>query len=146
MERKNKKMATTAQKKEPVTVFRYYNCNPHHIRTDDCVIRAIAAGTGETWEKVLKDLTNYMLKSGHMIHTPELYGVYLQDNGWVKQKQPTKSDGTKMRVGEFVKKFKGCAVVHAGRGHVTYVAEGKVYDIWDTSNEVVGSYWTYQGE
>ena len=145
MEKKIKK-ATTTQKKTEVKVFRYYNCNPHHKRTDDCVIRAIAAGTGDTWEKVLKDLTSYMLKEGDMINTPELYGKYLKDNGWVKQKQPIKSDGKKMRIGEFVKKFKGCAIVHAGCGHVTYVAEGSVWDIWDTSNEIVGNYWTYKGE
>ncbi len=144
MEKKPKKII--AQKKEAGAVFRYYNCNPHHKRTDDCVIRAIASGTGDSWEKVLKDLTEYMLKEGDMINTPELYGKYLKDNGWVKQKQPVKPDGKKIRVGEFVKKFKGCAVVHAGNGHVTYVAEGKVYDIWDTSNEIVGSYWTYKGE
>ena len=145
MEKKIKK-TTMTQKKGVQSVFRYYNCNPYHKRTDDCVIRAIAAGTGESWEKVLKDLTNYMLKDGHMLNTPELYGKYLQDNGWVKQKQPIKPDGKKVRISEFVKKFKGCAVVHAGSGHVTYVAEGNVWDIWDTSNEIVGSYWTYKGE
>ncbi len=145
MEKKITK-TTMTQKKETQRVFRYYNCNPHHKRTDDCVIRAIAAGTGESWEKILKDLTDYMLKDGNMLNTPELYGKYLQDNGWVKQKQPMQSDGKKVRIGEFVKKFKGCAVVHAGNGHVTYVAEGNVYDIWDTSNEIVGNYWTYKGE
>lgn len=128
------------------TKFRYYNCNPHHKRTDDCVIRAIAAGTGEDWCKILKDLTEYTLKYGYMLHTPELYGKYLADNGWEKQKQPLTKDGKKMHIDEFLKTFKGCAVVHAGCGHVTYVSEGKVYDIWDTSNEIVGNYWTYKGD
>lgn len=145
MEKKITK-TTMTQKKEVRSVFRYYNCNPHHKRTDDCVIRAIAAGTGDSWEKVLKDLTDYMLKDGHMLNTPELYGKYLTEHGWVKQKQPVQSDGRKMRIGEFVNKFKGCAIVHAGCGHVTYVAEGNVYDIWDTSNQIIGNYWTYKGE
>jgi hypothetical protein len=128
------------------SAFRYYNCNPHSKITDDCVIRAIAAGTGEPWQKILKDLTSYMIKYGYMLNTPELYGKYLQDNGWVKQKQPIHHNGSKMRIGEFVKQFKGCAIVHAGCGHVTYIAEGNVYDIWDTSNEIIGNYWTYKGE
>ena len=125
--------------------FRYYNCNPHHRRTDDCVIRAIAAGTGDSWQTTLNNLTEYMLKYGYMISTPELYGKYLEEHGWKKQKQPLKPDGKKMRICDFIKKFKDCAVVHAGNGHVTYVAEGNVYDIWDTSNEIVGNYWTYEG-
>lgn len=139
MEKKNNN--ATIQK-----VFRYYNCNPHHKHTDDCVIRAISAGTGDSWEKVLKDLTDYTIKYGYMLNTPELYGKYLNDNGWVKQKQPVKSNGTKVRIKEFLKKFKGCAIVHSGSGHITYVAEGNVYDIWDTSEQIVGNYWTYQGE
>ena len=140
----NKKVSKSTQLN--VTPFRYYNCNPHNQRTDDCVIRAIAAGTGDSWSKVLQDLTTYMLNDGHMLNTPELYGKYLKDHGWVKQKQPVKSNGQKMRVYEFLKKFKGYAIAHAGTGHVTYLAEGNVYDIWDTSNEIVGNYWTYKGD
>lgn len=143
---KQTKKATMEQKMAISKVFRYYNCNPHNRRTADCVIRAIAAGTGESWDKIAKDLMEYMLRDGHMLNTPELYGKYLADRGWVKQKQPLKGNGGKMRIGEFVEKFNDCAIVHAGSGHITYVAEGKVWDIWDTSNEVVGNYWTYKGE
>ena len=135
----------TPKEKELSSCFRYYNCNPHHRRTDDCVIRAIAAGTGDSWQKTLNNLTKYMLEEGYMLSTPELYGKYLEDNGWKKQKQPKQKDGKKLRIKDFVKNFKGCAVVHAGNGHVTYVAEGNVYDIWDTSNEIVGNYWIYEG-
>ena len=128
-----------------VGTFRYYNCNPHHKSTCDCVIRAISAGEGETWEKVLRDLTEYMIKYGDMINTPELYGKYLKDHGWIKQKQPVGKDGKKVRFKEFVKKFDGCAIAHCGVGHITYVADNYVWDIWDTSDEIVGTYWTYGG-
>ena len=110
----------TPKEKGLSSCFRYYNCNPHHRRTDDCVIRAIAAGTGDSWQKTLKNLTKYMLDEGYMLSTPELYGKYLEDNGWKKQKQPKQKDGKKVRIKDFVKNFKGCAVVHAGNGHVTY--------------------------
>lgn len=136
----NKKVAKTS------TVFRYYNCNPHHKRTHDCVIRAISAGTGDSWEKILKDLVEYMLKDGNMLNTPELYGKYLKKRGWVKQKQPVKPGGGKMRIREFLQTFKDGAIVHAGQGHVTYVSEGNVYDLWDVSDEIVGNYWTYEGD
>lgn len=133
-----------ATKKQPVeNVFRYYNCNPHHKTTCDCVIRAIAAGTGETWENTLKNLTRYMLQNGNMLNTPELYGQYLKDDGWVKQKQPVKANGQKMTIKEFLQTFDDCAIIHAGKGHVSYVADGKLYDIWDCSDEIIGNYWTY---
>ncbi len=126
------------------TKFRYYNCNPHHKRTDDCVIRAIAAATGDSWEETLRELTEYMLKTGYMISTPELYGKYLKDKGWKKQKQPVHKDGTKVLIKEFLDTFDGSAVAHAGKGHVTYLSEGNLYDIWNCENEVLGSYWTYE--
>lgn len=125
--------------------YRYYNCNPHHRRTDDCVIRAIAAGDGRPWDEVLTDLYKLMLKEGYMIGTPELYGKYLKDNGWVKQKQPTTKDGKKVRIKDFLKTFDGCAIAHAGNRHVTYLSEGYVYDIWDCSDQIIGSYWVYKG-
>ena len=122
--------------------FRYYNNNPHHKRTEDCVIRAIAAGTGNTWEETLRHLTEYMIKTGDMINTPELYGEYLKSIGWVKQKQPIYPDKKKMRLGDFARHFQGKAVVNVGRTHVSYVTEGKIWDIWNCENEIVGAYWT----
>lgn len=132
--------------KEVVSKFRYYNCNPHHKHTDDCVIRAISAATGDSWEKVLKDLTHYTIKYGYMINTPELYGKYLKDTGWVKQKQPVKSNGKKIHINEFLEQFTDGAIAHAGCGHVTYLMEGMVYDIWNCENEIIGNYWVYKGD
>ena len=123
------------------SLFRYYNCNPHHVHTDDCVIRAITAGTGCSWEEVVSSLSKYMIKYGYMMNTPETYGLYLKDNGWVQQKKPIKGKGGDMTVGEFAKKFKGHAIVHVDDNHVTYIADGKIWDLWDPSDHIIGEYW-----
>lgn len=128
------------------SAFRYYNCNPYSVHTDDCVIRAITAGIGCSWEEVVSDLSQYMLKYGYMMNTPETYGVYLKDNGWVHHKAPTKRKGVSMTVGEFVKKFQGHAIVHVDNNHVTYIADGKIWDLWDPSEHIVGEYWVPQNE
>jgi hypothetical protein len=141
----NKKMNNTMKNLE-VTTFRYYNCNPHHKHTDDCVIRAIATGTQKSWQEVLRDLTEYSINTGFIYNTPELYSQYLSDLGWVKQKQPKQTNGKMVRVKDFIKNFKGYAIIHAGKGHVSFVSDGKVYDIWNCEDEVVGSYWIQKGE
>lgn len=105
-------------------VFRYYNCNPYHQRTADCVIRAIAAGTGYKWEKVVRDLTEYMLNDGNMMNTQELYSRYLKDNGWVQHKQPKTKGGKNVKFKDFVKTFRGKAISNCGDSHVTYVSGG----------------------
>ena len=123
------------------SLFRYYNCNPYCVHTDDCVIRAITAGTGKSWEEVVLDLSQYMLKYGYMMNTPETYGVYLKDNGWVHHKAPAKKNGVSMTIGEFAKKFNGHAIAHVDDNHVTYLADGKIWDLWDPSDHVIGEYW-----
>ena len=80
---------------------------------------------------------------GDMLNTPELYGRYLEDKGWTKNKQPHMVNGKKVRISAFLDTFTGRAVAHAGSGHLTYIDEGSVWDIWDCSNEVLGTYWTY---
>lgn len=127
-------------------IYHYYNCNPHRKITDDCVIRAICSSTGESWEKTLRDLTEYCIKVGYMLNTPQCYGKYLEERGYVKQKQPVHKDGKKMRFREFVQIFDGHAIAHCGCGHITYVADNATWDIWDVSDEVVGNYWVHKAE
>lgn len=128
------------------SLFRYYNCNPHKVHTDDCVIRAITAGMGKSWKEVVSDLAKCMLEHGYMMNTPEVYGMYLQEHGWIHQKTPKKRGGADMTIGEFVKKFSGHAIAHVDNNHVTYIADGKVWDLWDPSEHIIGEYWVPQSE
>lgn len=130
-------------KKKPDGIrYHYYNCNPHRRLTDDCVIRAISAITGDSWEDVLKALVDTSIETGYFINTPECYGVYLESLGYIKRKQPTTSDGKKVKFKDFVVNYDGHAFCHCGKGHVTYVADNSAWDIWDVSDEIVGVYWS----
>ena len=110
--------------------------------TDDCVIRAIAVATNQSWDDTLIGLTKCAIKHKYMINCPQLYGKYLEELGFKKQKQPRKSDNKRYRANEFVKKFKGTAVANLGQLHVACIKDGQVWDVWDSSKEVVGNYWT----
>ena len=126
--------------------YHYYNCNPHQKFTDDCVIRAICSSTGESWDDTIRELTEYSIRTGYMLNTPECYSKYLEDRGYVKQKQPVYKDGKKVRFKEFAKVFDGHAIAHCGKNHITYVADNSTWDIWDVSNEIVGNYWVHKAE
>lgn len=127
-------------------VYHYYNCNPKMRFTDDCVVRAICSSTGMEWDETMRELAENAIKTGYMLNTPENYGQYLEERGYVKQKQPLYKDGRKVRFKEFVKIFDGHAVCHCGKGHVTYVADNAVWDIWDVSDQIVGNYWVHEEE
>ena len=113
---------------------------PHKLRS------AISSSTGDSWDDTIKELTEYAIKTGYMLNTPECYSKYLADKGYVKQKQPVHKDGKKVRFKEFVKMFDGHAIAHCGRGHVTYVADNSAWDIWDVSDEIVGNYFVHKAE
>lgn len=126
--------------------YHYYNCNPQHRLTDDCVIRAICSSTGDSWEDTMRALVEWSIKTGYMLNTPECYGKYLGSIGYVKQKQPTHNDSSKMRFKEFCQKYNGHAICHCGKSHVPYVADNSVWDIWNTEDEIVGVYWEHSAE
>ena len=127
-------------------IYHYYNCNPKCRHTDDCVIRAICSSTGVGWNETMRRLAEHAIKTGYMINTPENYGTYLEERGYVRQNYPTHKDGTRMRFKEFAQLFDGHAVCLCGENHVTYVADNAIWDIWDVSNETVGDYWVYKTE
>lgn len=126
--------------------YHYYNCNPQHRLTDDCVIRAICSSTGDSWEDTKRALAEWSIKTGYMLTTYECYRKYIESIGYVKQKQPTHNDGSKMLFKEFCQKYDGHAICHCGKGHITYVADNSVWDIWNTENENVGVYWVHSAE
>ena len=123
------------------TSFMYFNCNPKAKHTTDCVIRAISTATNKQWTDVFKELSEYTAKYGYMFNDTKNYGKYLKDFGWEKQPQPKKMNGKKMTVKEFLHDFNGTAIIHVGRGHVSCVSDGFVWDIWNCENEIIGNYW-----
>lgn len=122
--------------------WRYVNSNPKRKITDDCVIRALCLAMSKPWEQVLRDLTEYSVKYGEIMFVANIYGRYLEDNGWIKHPQPTHPDGTKVKISEFLDNFKGVAVANAGREHVTLLLGGYVWDLGDCSDRIIGNYWT----
>lgn len=127
-------------------VYHYYNINPHHRLTDDCVVRAIGAALGQSWEQTIRDLTEYSIRYGHMVNTESNYAKYLKDKGWIRQKQPVYTNGRKMKFKNFVQKFDGHAVANCGENHVTLCADNCTWDIWDPSEEIVGDFWVHESE
>lgn len=143
--RKNENNSTRKSKRDQAP-YHYYNCNPRLRFTDDCVVRSICTLMGEPWDKIMIELAEHAIETGYMLNTPENYGDYLEKHGYLRQHQPVHRDGTKMKFKEFVAKFDGHAVVHCGKGHVTYVADNAAWDVWDVSNEIVGVFWCEKSE
>lgn len=132
------------EEKYPDTeTFKYYNANPKNRKGGDCVVRAITTVLNQSWEQTVRELTEVGIKKGFVLNDKHTYDKYLQEKGFIKMKQPIKKDGTKYRGNEFCKEFaKGKMIVaNMGTHHIVAIINGKVNDIWDSSDGVVGNYW-----
>ena len=125
--------------------FHFHNENPKNNRAADCVFRAIATATGQTWDETFKGLCEVALEKKLAPNETKCYEEYLKRLGWVKQKQPRKSDNTKFRGREFAPKQPRNVICKVGAHHLSCIIGGRFYDIWDCSEDTIGNYWTKQG-
>lgn len=145
----------TRKEKYPNTsTFTFYNANPKNKYTDDCIVRALCTAMEKPYEDVLRDLCELSIKTGKFLD----YDKYLQLNGWTKFSQPRKRDNTKYTGKEFCKKVQNVItrdevisfshlyncnniIANIGGHHIVAIINGKVQDIWDSTDGSIGNMW-----
>lgn len=132
------------QEKYPNTdTFTYYNANPKNRITCDCMFRAISAATGLAWEECVKLYYSTVIESYYA--DEKALDKLLQKLGWEKHKQPRKPDNTKYTGTEFCRQIAETDVnyiANIGSNHTVAIIDGKVHDIWDSTDGCIGNYWT----
>ncbi len=130
--------------------YKYINVNKKDISsTGDCVVRAIANATNQSWETVMKALCDIAIKKGRMPNDYIVFEQYLKDMGWVKLKQPHKRDGTKYTGKELCAVIKHCIydlnyggvmpiICSMGSHHLTCIIDGEINDTWNCAYGSVG--------
>ena len=122
--------------------FYKQNINPKNKRTGDCVIRALAGASGKPYKQVSEELFELWMKTGYCFNDKHTYEKWLENNGFVKMKQPRKWDNTKYLVRE-IDELIGSedVVVISVANHLTYVEDDTVFDLWDCRNKTIGNYY-----
>lgn len=137
-------MASRREKYPDTKTFTYYNANPKNRMGGDCVIRAVCTALEQPWEQTIRELTEVGIKNGFVVNDKNTYSKYLEQKGWTKHKQPKKTNGTKYTGEEFCKKIADKNknyVANIGGNHVVCIKNGKVHDIWDSTDGCIGNYW-----
>lgn len=127
--------------------YKYINLNPKDRKVDDCVVRAIANATNQSWEQTVREMTEMGIKKGCLLNDPKLIPLYLKSKGFSQMNEPRKSDNTKMTVREWLgsrdgwlwHSYKIVAVV--GSHHITAIIDNQVQDIWDCSKKKMHKWW-----
>ncbi len=125
--------------------FEKVNVNPKGRKTGDCSTRAIVGTLGISYDEALRRQCEFAIKTCYGITNKEVIEAILKQEGWVKMKQPRKSDGSKYTVGELdailPPAVRDRAVLVTVANHHTCIVGDAVQDIWDCRKKTVGNYY-----
>ena len=133
---------TREQKYPDTKTFHYHNQNPKGRITGDCVFRAFSLATGKPYNECVMEMAQLMCETGYSLNDTKGEEAYLLKLGWKKHAQPKKANGKKYTGEEFCGWFKGTCIAHIGGHHTVCIKDGKVWDIWDSTDGCIGTYWT----
>ena len=120
-------------------MYEFINLNPRNNFTGDCVIRAIAASEGKSWDEVFLSLMSYAYEMKDMPSSNNVWGYYLHNNGYKRNNIPDICPAC-VTVRDFVNNTAGSYILGTGT-HVIAVKDGVYYDTWDSGNEIPIYYW-----
>ena len=125
--------------------YEFLNVNPKGRKTADCSTRALVGTLGISYDEALKLQMDVSLKTYYDPTSKQVMEKVLEKFGYVKMKQPRKSDGTKYTVSEMdkllTKKQLAEGVLVTVANHHTCITNGHVQDIWDCRYKSVGNYY-----
>lgn len=126
-----------------------YNANNRGTSTGDCVKRALSFAFNIPYIKISQELNAKMKElRADSYKTCRVYDYVILDHGGSKSKKPDRRD---MTLNEFADQFNsGTYLVTTGDkpntyNHIVCVADGVVYDSWDSRKAYVYEYYVVEG-
>lgn len=125
--------------------YREKNVNPKNRKTGDCSTRALVGVLGISYDEALMLQTKWSLKTYYDPTSKQVMEKVLEQFGYIKMKQPRKSDNTKYKVKELdrvlTKKQMQEGVLVTVANHHTCIVKGMIQDIWNCGDMSVGNYY-----
>lgn len=124
----------------------YFNLNPRKKRTGDCVVRAIAFVTDQSWDDTYWELADKGFDLAEMPSWNATWVALLKDKGFRRRIIPDSCPDC-YTVEDFCRDYPHGKYVlfipysSEQAGHVVAVENGNVYDTWDSSQEIPLVYW-----
>ena len=120
----------------------WIRCNPNPLgkTTGDCVVRAIAIATDQSWRKTYRHLCDIGDRQADMPSSNMVWGMDLREKGASQFLLP-ESCPECITVRAFCDRYpEGIYVIGTG-SHAVAVIDGDYYDSWDSGNEIPTYFW-----
>ena len=120
----------------------WIRCNPNPLgkTTGDCVVRAIAIATDQSWRKTYRQLCDLGEIHADMPSSNYIWGTYLRQRG-ARQFLLPESCPECITVRAFCERYpEGVYVIGTG-AHAVAVIDGDWYDSWNSEDEIPTYFW-----
>lgn len=121
--------------------YAYYNPNPAGRSVGDCTVRAVSKALEQSWEETYAGLALEGFLQGDLPNSDDVWGRYLRAHGFTRRWIPDDCPDC-YTVGRFAEDHpRGVFILSMPGRHVLTVADGTVFDSWDSRNEVPTYFW-----
>lgn len=117
-----------------------FNQNPAGRRVGDCAVRAVSVALGIDWETAFAMLANNAYQMGDMPSSDSVWGSVLRQHGFYRASIPDTCPDC-YTAEDFARDHPRGVYVLGFGGHVATIRDGRLYDAWDSSNEVPQFVW-----
>ena len=120
----------------------WIRCNPNPLgkETGDCVIRAIAIATDQSWRETDRDLCRLGEIQGDLPNSNAVWGSYLRGKG-ARQFLLPESCPDCITVQAFAERYPDGVYVIGTGTHAVAVISGDWYDSWNSASATPTVFW-----
>lgn len=121
-------------------MYVHYNPNPAGRHVGDCAVRAVAKALGLDWETAYALIASNGYNMADMPSSDSVWGATLRMNGFYRDSIP--NECPECYTAEMFARDhpEGIYVLGFG-GHVATIVDGRLFDSWDSTQEIPQYYW-----
>lgn len=123
-----------------MSIWREFNPNPAGRRVGDCAVRAIAAALGTDWETAYDLVAEAGYNMADMPSSDGVWGAVLRQHGFYRTSLPASCPDC-YTAADFAREHPRGVFVLGFGGHTATVRDGRIWDAWDSSNEIPQYIW-----
>lgn len=121
--------------------YQFFNANPTGKEIGDCSIRAVAVALNVSWLEAFDLQTaKARILYGEMSE-PEVVGEVLKEHGFEEKKVSNRKGTKRPTLVTLIKENPNCIIVGQIANHFAAVRDGKVRDLWNSSERSLYKYW-----
>ena len=117
-----------------------YNPNPVGRRVGDCAVRAVAKALGTDWETAYAKIAAAGFAMGDMPSSDSVWGAVLRQNGFYRDSISNTCPDC-YTTEDFCRDHPEGVYVLGFGGHTATVVDGRLYDSWNSLEEIPVYFW-----